>query len=491
MFILKNVIFYIIIVIIAILYAFCCEMEQRMIVGGSKPETKPLFRFFKKGKPSHEQRAREAFEAVRNKKNNPVALTVEDIADSIQYEALGQTRLGNHFGQRKLGLSEIQFLNEWSKISDEPVYCVYAGAAPSNKTHILVDLFPNVKLILVDPNKFEIMVPGEKGVVSHRTVDSNNLDILHFISGYPTKSKEFAGAKTRKINTLTDDDMDAIASFINNDKKNKIYIFEDYFDVSGEKVASLLSRLNRKIIFVSDIRSNVENNEFPSDLDIIWNTAMMFNWIKSIRPEYSMIKFRLPFFNETRMQDKWTEFRETFDVAKANGIDFVEDNIKKSFRMFGGKSFLQVWPGRSSTELRLHTRKNEIDMVVEYDIGMIEAKLNYYNIMYRTLVCHTNQNSNKKIGLCLCNDCAIENTIWMDYIAISGNKKPVSYFISMMDELSRQPLWRRHEHQIYAPLSDSEVIKLIDFAEKASAKSVEKGRQNKFGKQRGNSGKAL
>jgi hypothetical protein len=255
-------------------------------------------------------------------------------------------------------------------------------------------------------------------------------------------------------------------------------------------MASLLRRLNRKIIFVSDIRSNIEGNEFPSDLDIIWNTAMMFNWIKSIRPEYSMIKFRLPFFSDTKTRDDWAQFKETFEVAKTNGIDFIENNNKKSFYMFGGRSFLQVWPGRGSTELRLHTKKDEIDKIVKYDVASIEAKINYYNTIYRSLVCHLNPNSNKKIGFCLCNDCAIENTIWVDYITVSNNKKPVSFFIGMMDELSRQPLVRRHEHQIYSPLSDNDMTRLMSFAEQASTSSREKGRKNKFGKQRGNSGKA-
>lgn len=488
----EKMILFIIISITAVLYIFIRPMSEFTVYGGAKKTIKKPIKFFKKGTDVQNKRAFDAFNLIREKIDNNTAVVVDDIPDSIPYEALGQTRLGNHFGQRKLGLSEIQFFNEWSKISDEPVYCVYAGAAPSNKTHILVDLFPKIKLILVDPNKFEIMVPNpdKKGVISHRAISSQNSDIIHLISHFPTKSKEFEGARTRKIKDMDDADMDKLASFVNNDDVHNIYVMEDYFDESGEIMASFLKRLNRKIIFVSDIRSNVSDGQFPSDFDIIWNTAMMFNWIKSIRPEYSMIKFRLPFFGDTDTQEIWKDSKETFEIAKSNGIDFVADNDEKKFRMFGGKPFLQVWPGRSSTELRLHTTKDEIDNIIEYDIASIEAKLNYYNIIYRTLVCHTNPNSDKKLGFCLCNDCAIENSIWTDYICISNSRKPVSYYVREMDGLSRQALNRRHEHQIYKPFSDYEVVKLFDYGERMSKMALSKGHKNKFGKQRGNKGKA-
>lgn len=488
----EKVILFIIISITAALYILIRPMDEFTVYGGFKKAPSKSLKIFKKGTAEHNKRALDAFNIIREKIDNNVAIVIDDIPDAIPYESLGQIRLGNHFGQRKLGLSEIQFFNEWSKISEEPVYCVYAGAAPSNKTHILVDLFPKIKLILVDPNKFEIMVPNpdKKGVISHRAVSSQNSDIIHLISHYPTKSKEFEGARTRKINEMDDADMEKLASFVNNDDVHNIYIMEDYFDESGEIMASFLKRLNRKIIFVSDIRSNVKNEQFPSDFDIIWNTAMMFNWIKSIRPEYSMIKFRLPFFGDTKTQEIWQDFKETFEIAKSNGVDFITDNAEKKFRMFGGKPFLQVWPGRSSTELRLHTTKDEIDKIVEYDINLIEAKLNYYNIIYRVLVCHKNPNSDKRLGFCLCNDCAIENSIWSDYICISNSNKPVSYYVKEMDGLSRQVLYRRHEHQIYKPFSDYEIAKLYDSEEQISKTASNKAYGMKFGKQRGNKGKA-
>jgi hypothetical protein len=57
----------------------------------------------------------------------------------------------NHWGQRKLLLSEIEFLTMHSKENDT---VVYAGAAPGTHTEFLASLFPTLKFVLVDPADF-------------------------------------------------------------------------------------------------------------------------------------------------------------------------------------------------------------------------------------------------------------------------------------------------------------------------------------------------
>ena len=64
---------------------------------------------------------------------------------------------GLHFGQRKLLLSEIEFLSRW--FVDHPstvnrTLCVYAGAADGRHLPCVFDLFPLVRWFLADPNKF-------------------------------------------------------------------------------------------------------------------------------------------------------------------------------------------------------------------------------------------------------------------------------------------------------------------------------------------------
>ena len=58
-----------------------------------------------------------------------------------------------HWGQRKLLMSEIEFLTEYANLS-LPV--LYVGAAPGIHINVLVRLFPDVRFILVDPREFKV-----------------------------------------------------------------------------------------------------------------------------------------------------------------------------------------------------------------------------------------------------------------------------------------------------------------------------------------------
>ena len=62
-----------------------------------------------------------------------------------------------HFGQRKLHLSEIEFLTNFCKdLSDftKTVTMIYAGAAPGTHISKLSSMFPFIKFVLVDPADF-------------------------------------------------------------------------------------------------------------------------------------------------------------------------------------------------------------------------------------------------------------------------------------------------------------------------------------------------
>jgi hypothetical protein len=57
-----------------------------------------------------------------------------------------------HWGQRKLLLSEVEFLT--SAVGPSPAHVVYAGAAPGTHLTLLAALFPLVRFTLVDPSPF-------------------------------------------------------------------------------------------------------------------------------------------------------------------------------------------------------------------------------------------------------------------------------------------------------------------------------------------------
>lgn len=69
-----------------------------------------------------------------------------------------EIQLNYHWGQRKLLLTEIQFLtNYYHLFNEQKKYVLYVGAAHGIHIPILSKLFPDINFILYDPGKFRIM----------------------------------------------------------------------------------------------------------------------------------------------------------------------------------------------------------------------------------------------------------------------------------------------------------------------------------------------
>jgi len=70
----------------------------------------------------------------------------------------GEAKTVEHWGQRKLLMSEIEFLTLYGHLAD---LVVYAGAAPGTHTsYMSAELFPNHKWLLVDPAPFDAQPSG-------------------------------------------------------------------------------------------------------------------------------------------------------------------------------------------------------------------------------------------------------------------------------------------------------------------------------------------
>lgn len=336
-------------------------------------------------------------------KNQPAVITYDDITGSMPYvESQKVLRPNVHIGQRKLFLSEVQFLNDIK----EQAHIVYAGAAPSNKTGLLANLFPNVKFLLVDPNPFDI-----HGWKNPKYIKSDELHLLK---------------------TLND----------------RIIIINDYFTVD---MAKELNKIYPKTYFISDIRtnSNPDKDGPPLTLDILWNMAQQYNWIRALKPELSMLKFRHPFYTEDieetlkLMQNE--PYNTDFEMAKNDGLDFAANLPSKELFYFDGKLNLQAFPGESSTETRLITDGKKVVQLCsqkEY-----EDKLFWYNNISRPYIHHYNNNANQRIGFDHCNDCAIENHIWNEYVKFRRDflklpAKPVLDYVKSLSQIIYRNLFR-------------------------------------------------
>jgi len=152
----------------------------------------------------------------------------------------GEVKTVCHWGQRKLLMSEIEFLAKYGRKGD---IVVYAGAAPGTHIQFLSDLFPGVYFVLVDPAPFTV------------------------------KENEF------------------------------IKIYQDLFtnemaqEYSKEKYHFLDESNNphSKILFISDIRSASFHSmtEEETEARVKFDMDLQKKWVETIKPRHSMLKFRL------------------------------------------------------------------------------------------------------------------------------------------------------------------------------------------------------
>lgn len=76
-----------------------------------------------------------------------------------------------HWGQRKLLLSEIEFLTLVGPENLQRAVVVYAGAAPGTHVKILSDMFPMVNFILVDPAPFTVKPTSKIQIIQDLCTD--------------------------------------------------------------------------------------------------------------------------------------------------------------------------------------------------------------------------------------------------------------------------------------------------------------------------------
>jgi hypothetical protein len=140
-----------------------------------------------------------------------------------------------HWGQRKLLMSEIEFLTLLRKTGLRQSLVVYAGAAPGSHIPYLCRLFPEVHFLLVDPANFNVR------------------------------------------------------------ESERVTIIQDLFtDELAERIAR--DNRNRPIYFVSDIRTADPDSNTHDEVErrVRWDQASQMQWHDLLKSRRSMLKFRLP-----------------------------------------------------------------------------------------------------------------------------------------------------------------------------------------------------
>ena len=216
-----------------------------------------------------------------------------------------------HRGQRKLLLSEIEFLTKVhvSRLNrgggDGPsillprFLCVYAGACPCTHLDYLLQLFPNVSFVLID-RRFA----HEEFQWKQSHWDNKRVAVC---------AKPFDDCTTH-----------AIAEWVRGVNTNHwIHAKLQSLDINQNEVGY------GNLLFISDIRRNAfDENSVAHDMD------SQQQWFRNLYASAGLLKFRLPFCNK-----EW--YRE---YAEHRGVRSYLDGI----------IYLPIWGPPSTTECRLY-----------------------------------------------------------------------------------------------------------------------------------------
>lgn len=431
-----------------------------------------------------------------------------DITERLDYIPRFETKPGIHIGQRKLFMSELQFLNNVLVDLSTPTYVVYAGAAPGNHMGMLSTFFPNVKWILVDPHRFDIFYQAQSHLIprypfiqylksafgadeADLSMYDDETDIAAPKSGSSDSRRTGAAAEWKGESTLMRGEVGSNRSrggiadkhlwcrFIRQ-APARIFLVEDYMT---DDYAQLFSEL--RPYFISDIRTNMIEDA-PTDTDIIWNCAQQYNWVNYIRARGYMLKFRTPYYESITLEPSDDQL-ETFAIARAFGIDFVADYAKELLTYLAGDVYIQCWAGKSSTEGRLVSLIPANDgpephpgagpyvdqsgthpaplpdaaryprlALADYEPREYEDRFFYFNCIERGFVHHWNRFANRALGFDNCNDCALEAQIWSEYTARFADIDVLAAVRQLSATVQRGLLMRGHGY-FFAP--DAEYVR--------------------------------
>jgi hypothetical protein len=388
--------------------------------------------------------------ALKSRAIDPI-ITLDDIYSELPYiENTEFPKRSIHVGQRKLFDNELQFCTE--QIRNRRAIVFYAGAAPCNKGAFLASLFPNCCFVLIDPNKFDIYLENfgiKPKVWSEYTALRADEIISNIVNNFINNGTDTTVHNDDRINIIND--------FMTLDLALAIakYCCEAKDELPSSDMENALnaycciSEVDSKVMkrpyyyFISDIRTNINNN-LPETIDILWNHAQQYNWLTIMKPISAMLKFRHPFYEDTNEQfyaNITGNIKEDFDLAKYNGIDFIENYKTKKLDYFDGTIYLQPFGPKSSTESRLVTNCKKI---ISYGLSSTyDNKFFFHNNIARGYQLFKNPNADRKLGFDYCCDCALENYIWERYIKICGHfvseitKHPIPSVQSFVKKLSK------------------------------------------------------
>jgi len=278
------------------------------------------------------------FNDLENFFENTPPLDYETISsnDNLKWMSI----LNSHTGQRKLAYGLLDFVNKSiSELNckDEDVYLVYPGASSIAASSVAC-FYPNIKIIMFDKDK-------------------SLKDLI------PSMMKK----KITLFNSLSHDILKVTTPMVG--------IIDWFSDETCEVIKNTLFPMSKRkyLLFVSDIRKDTDN------LSIVNDMKNQMKWIMDIQSDAYMVKFRIPYLDESKKQEIYDMYNEM-----SKGLPIVKDKEKEGFLYLQGSLQLQSFGPQRTTELRLiHVDPSKQFSVTYYNPNLIEDIMSTFNSFYR------------------------------------------------------------------------------------------------------------
>lgn len=143
-------------------------------------------------------------------------------------------------------------------------------------------------------------------------------------------------------------------------KDNNINIFNDLF---LEKDINLFKNIDRKLLFISDIRTSDSDSDEPKTKNLLNDYKLQNDILEKLNPLFSLIKFRYPF------PDDW---EDTYKLLKPESPS--------------SKEYIQSFLKNDSNEIRLFLTSGISFVCIKKEIfEEMEQKFAWYNTTQRNL----------------------------------------------------------------------------------------------------------
>jgi hypothetical protein len=153
-----------------------------------------------------------------------------------------------------------------------------------------------------------------------------------------------------------------------------------------------------------------------------------------MNPTLSMLKFRLPFFNEPESIDI-SKYQEFFDSATKYGLNWNnKDWLRGEYPFFAGEIELQCWQGAYSKETRMFVTQDAVinNEIVFYNVKEYDEKFNFFNNITRFSLFYANPLANEDLGFDHCYECSATAKVFIAYMA----KNPKFDYVKMLYKLN-------------------------------------------------------